>query len=441
MGILLGIGIVFSFWSGLGIAAESKTTLLFEPHSYQGTRGDEVSTQAIGLIKQNLSQHDSSTPWKVDFHFEGETLGRRDVSLDLDRAWIDLPLAQNPTASKLTLGRIHPWDLSHHPDGENPWGLTANGFAQNRGILLGYGYGADTHLPSPLLLGWLGTHYWSDRSNQERVQWGASFTPFFIPSMGSDVTLTPKDPARVGRFGRRPPGTVEVDGKVYPIRFEVDKSRVWEDVLFHPQAMAQLQFNSSEIHPTSQTWLSLFLAPNPEPTFGSKDHLNITNDSVEAYAKISPKYEERLGASLTQKWNFTLLPFRLAFLATLAFYDDRHWGYEVGAESDYLRLSLLDERTYGNIEKKFETNSSHYADLLAQADLKIPIYSVTLYGGVKRHLHQEDLWLRSGVRLYLLKKLSLDMGMDLFGGGDLSYFGEWRTNDRIYSMLAWEFDS
>lgn len=432
----------YLWMASAALAVDSQTTLLFEPHHYQGERGTEVSTQAIGLIKTRLGSSPSiATPWNIDFHFEGETLGRRDVSLDLDRAWIDLPLEETKTSSKFTLGRIHPWDLSQHPDGHNPWGYTANGFAQNRGILLGYGYGSNLSQPDPILLGWLGPHYWSDKSNTEMVQYGFSVTPFFIPSMGSDITLSPKDPTRVGRFGRRPPGTVEVDGKKYPVHFEIDKSRVWQDVIFNPQAMAQVQFNSSESKPSSQTWVSVFRAPNPEPTFTSQDFLIITPNSVEAYAKVSPKYEERLGASVTERWNLYTLPMRTAFLATLAIYDDKHWGYELATELEYLRLSLLDERAYAATSNKFQTNGSPYSDLLGQADLSVPISIVTLYGGIKRHLRQDDMWVRSGVRLQLMKKLSLDTGMDLFGGSDLSYFGEWRTNDRIYSTLAWEFDS
>lgn len=431
---------LFAYFSALFLPilgnALGHSDLRLAPHSYGGIRGSEPNAQLVGLFQQRFQDLDHN--WDVALHFEGEALGRRDVSLDIDRAWFSFPISESEL---FYVGRIHPFDISNHPAATQPWSLLGSLQPQNRGILLGYGYGRNKTLPEPVLLGWVGLHFWSDRSQTRTFQWGLSVSPLFVPTMGSEVTFSQTESVRVGRFGRRPPGTVEVDGKLYPIHFEIDRSRIWQDVLFQPQVLAQLKLQTSERTPQFETWLNVQRAPNPEPTFSSSEYLLVRENSVEAFAKISPRFEERFSSNLAQRWNIPGAPMQMALMGSLWVSDDHYWGYEFGAQSEHLDLSFMNEETYSAITKAHQETGGRYADLLAQAQLKLPMDTVTLYTGVKRHLSQEDFWILVGVRTPLMNKMYLDSGLDLFSGSESSYFGEWRTNDRISFVLSWEFDS
>ncbi len=92
-----------------------------EPHAYGGARGNEPKAQNVVRTFQawgNPSVGDDSSfdAWSVQLHFEGETLGRRDVSFDIDRAWV--------RSGSFTFGRVHPWDLSGSLEAHRPWGYS-----------------------------------------------------------------------------------------------------------------------------------------------------------------------------------------------------------------------------------------------------------------------------------------------------------------------------
>lgn len=404
----------------------SSTSLRVDPHQYPGLRGSEPQEQLVFSVNQRFSDPLPATPSELAFHLAAEARGRRDVSIDLDRAWI--------RAGSFTFGRLHPFDVSSHPDAHRPWGLVGSGQPQSKGLLLGYEYSSSNLEPSPLLLGLIGVHFWSDPLKEESFQWGFSASPLFIPTMGSEVTLSGKEPASVARFARRPPGNVLVDGKTYPLYFEIDSSRLWQDVLLNPQAYLQFRYEN--------TWLVLSQAPSPDPVASSlEDYLIVSPDALYAYARVAPRFEQRTGVALTQKLPLLNGDIPTSAFTTLSLYSNSYWGYEGGIEAGFVTLSLLEERNFGEaLSSSFRTSESRYTDLLGQLDLRIPIQDFQLSAGAKHHLRQDDLWLRAGVGYQMNRSLSFQSNLDIFAGPDASYFGEWRSNDRISLVMQWEFE-
>ena len=76
-------------------------------------------------------------------------------------------------------------------------------------------------------------------------------------------------------------------------------------------------------------------------------------------------------------------------------------------------------------------------DWLLQTEATIPWGNLIMFAGALTHLGQQDAWLRSGVRYPLGLGWHWSLGVDIFGGLEDSYFGEWRSNDRIYTVFIW----
>ena len=442
--ILLALGAVALAQPGLiptTFADEASYQFRIEPELYDGARGTEPLRQAI--FQARLHWQGAASPtlfargWELALHAESELQGRHDVSFDIDRAWIETRLGakDTPSAPVVVWGRVHPWNLSGHPESLRPWGYLAQDQSQNRGIILGQTEEGET-FPQPTIMGWLGVHFWSDASHRSDLEWGISATPFFIPSLGSEVALSETTDASAGRFGRRPPGFIEREGALFPLRYQIDQSRILQDIILQPQLMAQARFKNS--------WLSVSRAPAPDPTALTSGFLNVSSTGITAVAVVKPIFPEHWLASLSQEWLLdTQSPFRFKLFDSLQIRDDRQWGFEVGARSEYGSLSLANE-PYSGAPQAGATSvtAGAYSEMLLQADAKLLLgvlkHPILVLGGIKTHLRQNDLWTRVQLQTGMGAHAGLDLGFDLFSGGDLSYFGEWRTNSRIFAAMRWQ---
>lgn len=422
-------------WIPVATAATHSGQLRVDPHIYTGARGTEPERQLVAQTVQRWRQTENGAPlWEIRLHLEAETQGRRDLSLDIDRAWIT---TTSEGGLGVALGRIHPWDLSLPPGQGKPWGQSAQLFPQNRGVLLGYGLSPDDVSPRPVPLGWIGAHLWSDLRNEKPVAFGVSATPFFLPSSGPDLSLSVDAPATTGRFGRRPPGFVELNGQLIPIRYEIDRSRLWRDVVLQPQLLGQARIGAGRVW---QGWVSVARISNPTPTFDTSEYLQIRNEEVNAIAIVRPRFPSRWVTSLSQKWRVLDSVWGLSFVSGAYVADDKHWGYELGLENDFLSASYSNELTYGSLSDPYSTGVGVYGETLLQLDAKVPFLGIVWFSGAKTHVRHRDLWLRCGVRVPIGNQMSIDGGTDIFSGGENSYFGEWRTNDRFYAVFRWEID-
>src|SRR5689334_14327966 len=95
-------------------AFESQYQFQLEPHVYGSPRGNEPYGQTIAQSRVERKDLNSIHRWDLSLHFGSELLGRRDMTFDLDRAWVTTPLGSSAESPTLTWGRIHPWDISHH---------------------------------------------------------------------------------------------------------------------------------------------------------------------------------------------------------------------------------------------------------------------------------------------------------------------------------------
>jgi len=405
------------------VASPYQGHLGLDSHFYSGPREAEPTSQLIPQAVLDVSEPGR----EVRLHFEMETRGQRDLSLDLDRAWIEFPVFGSDA---LALGRQHPWDHSEFSEKDRPWGILGHTQPQNLGINLGYGLNSDSREAQPILLGWLGANYWSDRADKSWFAFGASFTPLFVPTLGSSVSLG-FDRTTTTRFGRRPPGYVAIDDTVVPLRFEVDRSRVWEDVLLHPQILLQARLRPT---PELSTWIGYLRAPDPDPKIDSTEYLNVAGDTIVAQAAIRPRFPQRQLVFVAQEWQLSAVKVFGTAFAT----DDSKAGGELGLKFPFLSLSLGHEVTWKDLDPDFAYRPPLYGAWLAQTELRVPFGDFWTYFGWKHHLHLGDRWLQAGIGWGVTSHLTLDLRGDIFAGSDQSYFGEWRTNDRVGLLMRWE---
>ncbi len=401
--------------------ADTVGSLRVEPHSYPSA----VSyNPAFQMVTNGRLRWFEPKKWEVELHVEAETQGRRDVLFDVDRAWYAINLDDDFTA---LLGRVHPYDVSHHHSRYRAWGLLASRQSQDRGLLLGSGMRATSLSPDPTLMGWLGFHTrWGKLDN-----WGLSFsaTPFFIPSLGPEIVFSDNAPAYWGRFARRVPERVRIEGQEYPVTLRVDRSQIWSDVILQPQAMGQAWWRYTK---KFKGWFTASRAPSPDASFPTDSYLKINENGVTAYALVHPKFFPRWEGTLTHEFDITD---RFTLWTSLLAASDQSHGGEAGVRLGPATFSLLHEW-------RPDAASDDYRDLLGQLDVRQELFTdFELYAGLKRHFRQNDLWARFALRLALAKETKLDIGTDIFHGSDRSYFGEWRANDRLFAALQWELGS
>jgi hypothetical protein len=427
LGLLLATAPAFAEIGDILERDRSASHVRIGPNIYTGSRGTEPNEQLVALLQQYWSNDSKRTPWEVKLHLEVECQGARDVSVDVDRAWLAIPVGGEPhSAPSFYLGRIHPWDLSHHPAATDPWGLLAQRSPQNRGLLLGYGYSPDETEANPIILGWIGAHFWSPKGP---FKYGFSFSPIFIPSMGSEVTVSESGPASARRFARRPPGYIDLNGRTHPLRLAVDRSRLWQDVLLQPQLAAQ---GALEISPDLEIWATVSRAPAPDPSYTSDGYLKVSDTDIEGVATIHPLFVQRWDFSLSPRWR-PGLPLNTAVVGAIFGSTDHSWGSSLGIENRFFDFSLLHEASVG-------MGGPSYSDLLAQGHGRVAIGDFEPFAGFKTHLRTSDAWLNGGVRYAMTAKTKVELGTDVFSGGANSYFGEWRANDRVYLVVQWRVD-
>lgn len=412
---------------------QSVSRVSVQPHAYGGPRGAEPRQQVLLQGLQSSEKPGPGLPlWQVRLHGEAEAVGRKDTSFDLDRIWIQTPLSED--GATFVWGRVHPWDLSANPEALRPWGYLAQGQAQNRGVLLGYGWARDRRGSQPEILGWFGAHFWSDASQSKDFQFGFSVTPLFVPNLGSDLSLTDGKPS-AGRFARRPPGSVEIGNSVFPIQYAMESHL--KDILLQPQFMAQARWRLS---PALSGWVSLARSPSINPDFSTSEILDVRGEAPTVFARVRPDFPERWQATLTHTLALGQSPWRPTLFATLGIVEKGSVGWESGFTSRYLELSVLNEKTQP-VTGKFLTTEAPYAARLFQGEVRIPGSALEGFLGSRVHLKGSDLWVYGGIRSRLSGEVSLDVGADVFAGSESTYFGEWRTNDRLYAVLTWGLGS
>jgi hypothetical protein len=431
----LGESSAFANWGG---------DIALEPITYFGPRSEEPLQQGIAVFQLKRSR--AETGFFLNARAQLELLGDRNINADLNR----VGYLSRETWGRVTLGRIHPWEtraMTQNDDGMSrlsaaygPWSLNGQTQAQNLGLELGFPDAASA-FRQPVLAGWLGIHVEIPESATLPVSFSASASPFFLPTIGSQVRFSTSEATRIGRFGRTPPATVLVNDVELPLYYQVNTDRMLDDILLQPQFMIQAFYQSrleNGARFSSHFWLQR--APQPDPTASASGTLQVSESAVSALAEITPAFPQRWTLGFTESYSSPAHRIEAHFSANAAAGNragSLPFGAEVGLRWSTLSASLLHrfaEESATSAQGISANPNSAYERMLLQLQwLDYWSESLSFGAGTQWHLNSPDSVRIAAQLTYqpLSSPWLLQFNAELFGGNTGTWFGEWRTNDRI----------
>ena len=436
--------------AGSNAHAQWGSTFEIEPIAYFGPRDEEPLQQGISLLQVRKERADEG--FFANGHVQLELRGDQNVNADLDR----IGYLSREKWGWVTLGRIHPWELTSiptHADGMsrpsaayNPWSLNGQTQAQNLGLELGF-FAPEQAFRQPVLAGWLGIHIDLPENADFPVSISASASPFFIPTIGGQVRFSSTESTKTGRFGRTPPASVLVGGATLPLFYRVNTDRLFDDILLQPQFMVQAKYHSrteGAARWSSHFWIER--APQPDPTASATGTIRVSESSVSAIAEITPAFPQRwtLGMTEVVRIDESDLEFFVSVNGAIGTESNSlPPGAELGGRWGRISASLL--HRLSSTESGSQTDITSNPDsayeralLQIQATAK-PLETLTAALGTQLQLTSTDSVRISGQITYQVpaSPWSLQLSGDLFGGSNGTWFGEWRTNDRLAFMARY----
>jgi hypothetical protein len=413
-----------------------------EPVQYLGPRNDEPLFQTLALARFRSGDFANDDGWFLDGQVQAELLGTRQWLPDLNRAGY--------RNGRMILGRVHPWEvLTGHPEADRPWGLAAQTQALNLGVELGYERTGEA-FREPILGGWLGIHLASSTDAEAPLAVSLSATPFFLPTLGGQVRFSETEPAQATRFGRTPPTRVELGGLSYPLFYRIDTSDLVEEVLLQPQLLIQGRYRTEPVSPDRiarlTAWVWLLRAPSPDPVPDANGVLLVDETGVSAMAEVKPTFPQRWQLGFSQVLEMGTSDVR-SLLTVLTDLDAQDLGIEAGVEFHRTRASILHRFANPSVAEGAgfaAGNAARFDQAMLQIETAVAgedeswIWS----GGVKAQLgssgsETQSVWLATALDWRLAPTWTLRLAADLFGGADGTFFGDWRTNDRISATASW----
>jgi len=415
-----------------------------EPIAYFGPRSEEPLQQGIALVQ--LRHGRAEEGFFLNAHAQLELLGDGNLNADLNR----IGYQSRETWGNVSLGRIHPWETRILPQKEDgmsrlsaaygPWSLNGQTQAQNLGLELGFP-DSGSAWRQPVLSGWLGIHVEIPETATLPVSFSASASPFFLPTIGSQVRFSTTEPTRIGRFGRSPPAAVLVNGVELPLFYKVNTDRLLDDIILQPQLMVQAVYQSKVEDRgrfSSHFWLER--APRPDPAASANGTLQVSETAVSALAEITPAFPQRWTLGFTETYLSPSREFEAHAAANAAIGAEAAslpLGAELGMRWHSFSGSLLHRFSApatASAQGISSNSGSAFERMLLQLHWLQPwSETLSLASGLQWHLNSPDSVRIAGQLTYqpVSSPWLLQLNGELFGGGAGTWFGEWRTNDRI----------
>jgi len=435
-----------------------------EPTLYAAPRGSEGTQQVMGLLQIQRNRPENGFFFAA--HLQAETLGSQNLNGDLNR----IGYHSKESWGEVTVGRIHPWETgvqSVDPSGLplwNPsyraWSLHGQTQAQNLGLELGFpnlNAPPESAFRNPILAGWLGAHVWIPEGPSIPIDFSASASPFFLPTIGSQVRFSESQATQIGRFGRSPPNTVQVGDALLPLYYRINSENLIQEVVLQPQFMIQARVRSQ--NSAEEGWLEkaqwdshfwISRAPQPDPVADAEGTIRVSESEIAAVAEVTPAFPQRWTFGLSERvriptWNVDLHLDMNAALSSSG--KNLPPGAQIGLQAQALGLNWYFSYLYranpsGSTSMGTPTESL-FENSLFQAEIRKTFSERWHFSfGSQAHLHENSsLWLASALTYTpIASALRLQLTGDVFAGGIGSYFGEWRANDRVALVASYNWE-
>jgi hypothetical protein len=421
----------------------------------------------MGLLQ--IQRNRPETGFFFAAHLQAEALGSQNINVDLNR----IGYHSKEAWGEVTLGRIHPWETraqAVNPSGlpqENksyrPWSLHGQTQAQNLGLELGFPHLnalPESPFRSPILAGWLGAHVWIPDGPSVPIEFSASASPFFIPTLGSQVRFSESRATQTGRFGRTPPSSVQMGDTLLPLYYRINTENLINEVVLQPQLMIQARVESQnsaqdgwlqKAKLESHFWISR--APQPDPTADTEGTIRVSDEEIAAVAEVTPAFPQRWTFGLSERVRIPRLKIELHFDMNAALSANGKGlppGAQLGIQTQALGLQWYVSYLYrANSDSTQSTSDVSTASemILEKSLLQAEVsksFSERWHAslGTQVQLRENSsLWIASAITYRpLASPFRLQLTGDVFAGSTGTYFGEWRTNDRIALIASYNLD-
>ena len=405
--------------------------LFFIPFNSQAEFSGQIHTDSIQYAQdaKPVTQIQAEFNWKkdrnIEFHLrswtESGSLG--DKSFDLDPA----VLRWFSSASHLWIGRTHPILET---------GLTST---QSTSLLATDAIGTlwvqnQSDALSPRVSGWIGAGGSISILN-DRIFFTGAYSPIFLPSSGSRLTLSKTNAATGSRFARIPPQFVRInESTVLPLRYELAPVDI-KEVMLQNQIFGSIAYLS----PIGK-WEGLaWTAPNPNPELDLSSTVRVSRENADVlvvphahflrhgFYGLRWSFENMLDAEAIHDWTIpsTTLSARLALGLTTSL---------------FLQTGCLQELR----DKQSEMiQSASYSDQLYWLQLRHLFFNARLTAELRWEQHLKTSasgsWLKPTLTYETFKNLWIVATASLLTGEDHSYFGTWRHLDstQVGVLFLW----
>jgi len=285
-------------------------------------------------------------------------------------------------------------------------------------------------------VGWLGIG--SRVRLYKNLTLGFQYSPLFIPTLGPTIVYSKDDaPSSESPFARLPPASVKLDAETQlPLRIALDEIDM-RKLLLQDQFFAALNYTYPELFS-----LSLFAwdSPSPTPTTTTTEMLRVSGDDVYILVNATAAFPrrqrtgvalsstfidmqavyEQAGGLLTLSSALKLYSYlQIGFLHTIRGAQNNDAG-DSGEESGEIVSPLLDEK-------------------MAWISASLPLfYSLKLSGRLLKNMNvvNDGASLNLTAQYDFTSYASIYSTLQLFAGGDNSYFGTWRNLDFITTGVS-----
>lgn len=347
-----------------------------------------------------------------------------DYSFDIDDSAFRFQVTE---AGHAWFGRVHP--LAEAWPSARPKNTDAIGalWVQNQSDAL-----------SPRVSGWIGGGL--EMRNTE-TGWGGvvSYSPIFLPTFGPRLSLSGDDAASGSRFSRLPPAYVNVNGAIFPMRYNVDLSG--DDTR---QIVLQNQFFAAVGKETRDYSVQLMAwsAPQPDPSVDVTGAIQVTQtNDVNVLAQAKPSFPRKNVVAARAGLPSALLTpvFETAYdLTENRMTVSTELGTAMALKPFTIRGGAL--HTLGDPTSSVSSDSGSvftptYARYLfwTQADVSLMRELLVPSLRIEQHLVPggHGQWIRPGVNYQATREIGVFATANIINGEDLSYFGTWRSLDSV----------
>jgi hypothetical protein len=324
-----------------------------------------------------------------------------DWNIDLDPFTLKFPL---PETGQAWFGR---WNFLD----STPQEAIGTNWVQNK-----------TRALEPYLSGWVGMGVQSSITDTQ-TDYTFAYSPLFIPSFGPGLSISDTGPATGSRFANLPPAYVDLEGRLYPLRYRLNLSHL-NRILFQNQVYISFGQRGA----LGKVSVSAWSAPAPSP-------------GLDLDAKIRPKSELDIIVEATPQFsreNFVAIAWEPSFFSNLNLqtaYELRNQRMNVSAKLTWprFRFGLLHSVRKDVSASPVMSPSYDHGLLWADWNANSEKQGFQPSLRVEQHLIEGERgnWIRPQLSYRSNEHLVATLSINILTGQDYSYFGVWRSLDSM----------